>query len=319
MSDLPLVIVNPKSASGSTRSRWTEIASDLRAHFGAFRVAFTKSQGDAIKIAFEAAKRGKKFIIACGGDGTVNEVANGIISSGEDVELGVLPSGTGGDFRRSLKISTEIRQAARQLREGQTRRLDVGKISFINFNGKGDVRYFLNVASFGLSASVIRRVKTGIRFDWLPTEIRGRVSFALSTLQEIISANSVRLRICLDSDREGIINTLNFCICNARFFGGGMKIAPNAKLDDGLLDVVNIGDIGTLKILLNSYSLYAGTHLKLQEVKATLTKTIEAEPFDKKKIRIEADGELIGRLPAKFEVIHKALKVRVPYAEDIAS
>src|SRR5215212_10001788 len=101
-SNLPLVIVNPKSASGSTENRWAQIASDLRAHFGAFQVAFTKKQGDGILLAKRGAERGRKFIIACGGDGTINEVANGILESGADIELGVLPSGTGGDFRRTL-------------------------------------------------------------------------------------------------------------------------------------------------------------------------------------------------------------------------
>jgi diacylglycerol kinase (ATP) len=118
---LPLVIVNPKSAAGSTASRWAEIASDLRAHFGAFQVAFTKRAGDGINLAVRGAAQNRKFIIACGGDGTINEVANGILQSGADIELGVLPSGTGGDFRRTLGIPTSAREAARKLREGRTK------------------------------------------------------------------------------------------------------------------------------------------------------------------------------------------------------
>ncbi|GIU81538.1 MAG: diacylglycerol kinase family lipid kinase [Acidobacteria bacterium] len=309
-----LVIVNPQSASGSTRERWAEIASDLRAHFGAFQVAFTKKQGDGIEIAFHAAKKGRKFIIACGGDGTINEVANGILLSQKDVELGILPSGTGGDFRRTLGISTEVRQAAKQLREGVTRLVDVGKVSYTNDKGEFSERYFLNVASFGLSASVIRRVKTNIKLQWLPLqELRGKLSFALSTLQEIMESNSIYVKVKIDEKRENSLITLNFCICNARFFGGGMKIAPNARINDGLFDVVNIGDISALKVILNSYSLYQGTHLSLPEVGSTLAKTIEAKPFHKgQEIQIEVDGELIGKLPAKFEIIPNALKIRVP-------
>ena len=100
---LPLVIVNPKSAAGSTKGKWAEIASDLRTHFGPFNVAFTKRQGDGIELARRGIESGRKFIIACGGDGTINEIANGILQTGEDVEMGVLPSGTGGDFRRTKK------------------------------------------------------------------------------------------------------------------------------------------------------------------------------------------------------------------------
>jgi len=314
-SSVALVIVNPQSAFGATREKWAEIASDLRAHFGAFQVTFTRKQGDGIRIAFEAAKRGRKFIIACGGDGTINEVANGILLSQEDVELGVLPSGTGGDFRRTIGISTEIRQAAKQLREGATKQIDVVKISYTTEEGKQAERYFLNVASFGLSASVIRRVKTGTKLQrFLPLqELRGKLGFALSTLQEVIESNSIHVKVKLDEKDETSLIILNFCVCNARFFGGGMKIAPNARLNDGFFDIINIGDIPALKVILNSYSLYQGTHLNLSEVGKTLAKKVEAKPFEKnQQIQIEADGELLGKLPAKFEIIPNALKIRIP-------
>src|SRR6185295_12525076 len=132
---MSVVIVNPSSAGGSTGEAWPQIASDLRSHFGSFRVLFTKHRGDAAALANEAARKGAKLIIACGGDGTVSEVANGILSSGKDVELGILPSGTGGDFRRTLEIPAQSRAAARVLRTGQTRTIDVGRVSFIDHNG----------------------------------------------------------------------------------------------------------------------------------------------------------------------------------------
>src|SRR5260370_874158 len=116
---LPLVIVNPASADGATREAWPKIASNLRTHFGPFSVSFTEAIGDGRRLAAEAAKAGRKLIIACGGDGTISEVANGIIESGRETELGILPSGTGGDFRRSLKIPTNVATAARALREGR--------------------------------------------------------------------------------------------------------------------------------------------------------------------------------------------------------
>ena len=131
-SQLPLIIVNPKSAAGSTHSRWANDASDLRAHFGAFSVAFTKKSGDGIELAKRGVESGRKFIIACGGDGTINEVANGILQTGEDVELGIFPSGTGGDFRRTLKMPATAREIAKSLREGTTKMIDVGKVTFFN-------------------------------------------------------------------------------------------------------------------------------------------------------------------------------------------
>ena len=113
---LPLIIVNPESAGGATRDAWPKIASDLRSHFGAFAVAFTTRAGEGTELAAEAARKGARFIIACGGDGTISEVANGILNSGKDVELGILPSGTGGDFRRTLGISMRTRDSTKILR-----------------------------------------------------------------------------------------------------------------------------------------------------------------------------------------------------------
>ena len=316
-TSLPLVIVNPKSASGATREKWSATASDLRAHFGPFSVAFTKSQGDGIEIAERAAKAGRKFIIACGGDGTINEVANGILRSGEDVELGVLPSGTGGDFRRTLGMPPANREAAAALRDGGTRRIDIGKATFHDHEGREVSRYFLNVSSVGLAADVIKRVKSAKVFDWLPVEsVRARANFAVSTLREILDLDPPVVRVRFDRGEEHSLKTIALCIANARYFGGGMMIAPNAKINDGLLDVVNIGDLSTAKVLANAYSLYRGTHLDMDEVQSTLAKRIEITAADpSQEILLETDGELPGKLPAVYEVIPNALRVRVPAAK----
>lgn len=316
-STLPIVIVNPKSAGGSTRNRWSQIASDLRSHFGPFQVAFTKKQGDGSELAKRFIASGRKFIIACGGDGTINEVANGILEMAEDVELGIIPAGTGGDFRRTIGLSPIPRETARQLKEGETKQIDVGKVTFRDHGDKEITRYFLNVASFGLGASINSRVKNKGEFQWIPNEtIRGKTKFALSTLQEILDAEFKTVRVKFDDKEENSLNTLNFCVCNSRFFGGGMKIAPEAKINDGYFDIVNIGDISTARILLNGYRIYRGTHVELPEVKTTLAKKIVVFPQDENMtINIETDGELPGKLPATFEIVHKALKIRVPVFE----
>jgi len=309
---LPLVIVNPRSAGGSTRTNWSGIASDLRAHFGPYNVAFTKAPGDGLTLARNAAEAGRQFIIACGGDGTINEVANGILESGIDVEFGVLPSGTGGDFRRSIGIPQSSREAARSLRTGTTRHIDVGRVTFQDHFGETVSRYFLNVSSFGLAASIIERVKANKAIEWLPLGgVRGRANFALSTLQEVVGLDPVTVRARIDGGEERTLQTVNFCVANARYFGGGMMIAPNAKLADGCLDLINIGDIKTAKILLNAYSLYNGSHLDLREVKSTLAKRIEIVPaLPDSDIHLETDGELPGRLPAVYEIVPKALRIR---------
>ena len=314
---LPLVICNPKSAGGSTKGSWAGIASDLRAHFGAYNVAFTKWAGDGVTLAKRASESGRSFIIACGGDGTINEVANGILQSGIDVELGIMPSGTGGDFRRTLRIPQSPREAARLLRDGITKRMDVCRVTFQSHGDETTSRYFLNVSSFGLAASIIERVKSTKALDWLPLGgVRGRASFALSTLQEVAGLDFVTVKVKIDGGEEKLLNTINFCVANARYFGGGMKIAPDARISDGYLDIINIGDIRTAKVLLNAYTLYSGTHLGLKEVKSTLAKRIEVSPRTiGDEIHLETDGELPGKLPALYEIIPAALRIRVPHAK----
>lgn len=297
---MSLVIVNPSSAGGSTGESWPQVASDLRAQFGAFRVVFTSKRGDAAALAAEAARKGAQFIIACGGDGTVSEVANGILSSGKDVELGIVPSGTGGDFRRTLDIPSQSREAARILRTGRTVKIDVGRVSFIDQDGNEAMRYFLGVASCGLSTRVIERVKAE------------KSSFAASLLHTAIRAEPVRLAVQLDDSRERHLVVLNLCIANARYFGGGMKIAPEARLTDGKFDVVGIGDLSAFKFFTSAPRVYLGTHLSLPEVSHALARKVSVRPAEKNvELALEVDGELPGRLPATFQIIPEALRVRV--------
>jgi diacylglycerol kinase (ATP) len=297
---MSVVIVNPASAGGSTGEAWPQIASDLRSQFGSFRVLFTKHRGDAAALAGEAARKGAKLIIACGGDGTVSEVANGILASGKDVELGILPSGTGGDFRRTLEIPSRSRDAARLLRDGRTVRIDVGRVSFVDNNGADAMRYFVGVASCGMSTKVIQRVKAD------------NISFASSLLQTALRNEAIRLAIQLDDTNDRQLTVSNLCIANARYFGGGMKIAPDAKLTDGKFDVVGVGDLSALKIFTSAPRVYLGSHLSMPEVSHALARKVTVRPADRdKEVALEIDGELPGRLPATFQIIPEALRVRV--------
>src|SRR4029078_6088726 len=187
---MSVVIVNPASEGGSSGEAWPQLASDLRSQFGAFRPLFTKNRGDAAALAAEADRTGAKFMTACGGDGTVSEVANGILSSGKDVELGILPSGTGGDFRRTLEIPSKSRAAARVLSTGRTVKIDVGRVSFVDHNGNEAMRYFVGVASCGMSTKVIERVK------------KDGVSFAASLLQTAVRTTPTRIVVQLDDSHE---------------------------------------------------------------------------------------------------------------------
>ena len=313
---LPLVIVNPASAQGATKREWPKLASALSTHFGPFACAFTTRAGEAREIAEREAHGGRSLIIACGGDGTISEVANGILHSGADAELGILPSGTGGDFRRTLQIPARPTDAALSLRTGRTRRMDAGRVRFINHDGEEESRFFLGVSSCGLSGEVIERVKRD-KGNALPEIgerlMGGRFSFAVATLQTTLAAQNVTLLIKLDDQPERRLTVANFCVANARYFGGGMKIAPDAKINDGLFDVVVIGDLSALDILSNGYKLYTGSHLSLEKVYHTQARRVTVRPVERDaRVALECDGELPGRLPATFEILPHALRVRSP-------
>lgn len=316
MSHLPIVIVNPASAGGATGDAWPGLASDLRTHFGPFNCAFTEQPGDGRRLAASEAGKGRRLIIACGGDGTVSEVANGILESGKDVELGLLPSGTGGDFRRTLGLSMHAATAARALRLGRTRRIDVGRVTYVNHEGEDETRYFLGVASFGMSGDVIERVKSSgprllpvTRSRWLS----GKISYGVATLQTTLKSPSTTVRVQLDDQPERRLTVANLCVANARYFGGGMKIAPHARLNDGRFDIITIGDLSALRILTNAPRLYLGKHLSMQQVHHHLAARVTARPAKKDApVSIEVDGELPGRLPATFEILPSALRARCP-------
>lgn len=314
---LPLVIVNPASADGATRDSWPKIASDLRTHFGPFTVAFTEGIGHARHLAAESAKGGAKLIVACGGDGTISEVANGILESNKDVELGVLPGGTGSDFRRTLRMPTNPAAAARALRDGHTRVIDAARVTFVNDSGERETRFFVNVASFGMSTEVLSRAASGESKKWIPAfaprKLGSKLSYAAATLQTTLATSPIEVHVQLDEQAGRRLRVAEFCVANARYYGGAMKIAPDAKLDDGFLDVVSIGDASSFRILSNAPRLYFGAHLRMNEVTHALAKQIIARPLKKEEVvRVELDGEVVGRLPATFQVMPLALRVRCP-------
>jgi diacylglycerol kinase family enzyme len=175
-------------------------------------------------------------------------------------------------------------------------------------------RYFLGVASFGMSTHIIERVKesdsrwlTRANSGWLS----GRISFAAATMQTTLSLPITNVLVQLDTGRERRHAVSNLCIANARYFGGGMKVAPEAKLDDGQFDVITIRDMSAFKILTNAHKLYSGKHLEMDEVYQARARVVTARPARKsEEVVIEIDGELPGRLPATFEILPKALRVR---------
>ena len=186
------------------------------------------------------------------------------------------------------------------LSTGRTVKIDVGRISFIDNNGNEAMRYFLGVASCGMSTKVIERVKSE------------KVSFASSLLQTAMRTTPIRLAVQLDDAHERHLVVLNLCVANARYFGGGMKIAPDAKLTDGKFDVIGVGDLSALKLFTSAPRVYMGSHLSMPEVSHALARKVTVRSADRgSEVALEIDGELPGKLPATFQIIPEALRVRV--------
>src|SRR5258707_4180311 len=234
---LPFVIANADSAGGATQGAWPKLASTLRTHFGAFAVAFTEAAGHGRHLAAEAAKQGVKLIIACGGDGTISEVVNGILESNEETELGVLPSGTGGDFRRTLRMPNNVAAAARALRNGRMRTIDAGRVTFVNDSGEREKRFFVNVASFGISTAVLDKTASGEAKKWIPgfapRKLSSKLSYAAATVQTTLSSTPTEVHVQLDELPERRLRVAEFCVANARFYGGALEISPGAKTSTG--------------------------------------------------------------------------------------
>src|SRR3981081_357644 len=199
---LPLVIVNPASADGATREAWPKFASDLRTHFAPCPVVFTEGIGHGRGLAAEAAQQGTKLIIACGGDGTISEVANGILESNNETELAVLPGGTGSDFRRTLGMPTNTAAAARALRDGRTRVIDAPRVTFVNDSGERETCCFVNVASFGMSTEVLSRTASGGSKKWIPgfapRKLSSKLSYAAATVQTTLASSPIEVLIQRD-------------------------------------------------------------------------------------------------------------------------
>jgi YegS/Rv2252/BmrU family lipid kinase len=303
----PIVIVNPRSGGGLSESAWAKLVAPLTDGLGEFDSAFTTAPRDATRIAREAAEAGRTLIVAFGGDGTVSEVADGVLQAGagERTEIGVIPRGTGGDFRRSLELPADLREAARHLREAPARVIDAGRVEFTAHDGTPATRHFVNVASFGFSSAVASRANASTK------RFGGKVAFLSATVVSLMSYDNTDVWLTIDGGEPQRRRLLLAALGNGRFFGGGMKICPEAKLDSGTLDLVLVGDLSRLDVLTKGGRLYSGSHLTLEDVRNLPVRKLAAAAVEPDvNVPIEMDGETPGRLPATFEVLPAALRVR---------
>jgi diacylglycerol kinase (ATP) len=303
--DKPVVIVNPKSGGGISERRWASLVGSLTEGLGPFDTRFTESVGDGRRLAREEAAAGRHLVVAFGGDGTISEVVNGVLDAHAACEVGVIPRGTGGDFRRTLKLPGNIAEAAKHLKTATAHAIDAGRVTFVTETGERATRHFVNIASFGFSADTARRANTGSKI------LGAKASFLGATLGSLFGYDNVEVTIRIDDGEPRRQTVLLGAIGNGCFFGGGMKICPTGCLDDGLFDLVVIGDVTRGYVVRKISMLYAGTHLSLAPVSSVRARRISVEPVPgSPPIPIELDGETPGFLPATFEVVPRALTLR---------
>jgi YegS/Rv2252/BmrU family lipid kinase len=307
-----VIIVNPHSQSGALGRHWSDVATRIRREL-AFEEVHTKGPGDATRLARQALESGVERVVAIGGDGTINEVVNGFFADGHpvarDAALGIIPFGTGGDFRKTVHLPTQVDRAARILADDQRQPVDVGRLDFMGRDGVAGTRMFLNVASFGASGVVDRRVNQSRK------RLGGRLTFLMATARTTLTYANQRVRLVFDGEIarpvELTMNTV--AVANGRYFGGGMFIAPEAELDDGRFDVICLGDLGFTDFLFKARRIYAGTHLEMDKVSHRRAAKIDAEAIDPQEaIELDLDGETPGILPATFTLLPRALSLVVP-------
>jgi diacylglycerol kinase (ATP) len=294
-------IVNPAAGANSSRRKWVIIL-DLLKHLGFhFDYQYTEGSGHAIELAKEAAGVGYDRIVAVGGDGTVNEVANGILNSKNSAEtaLGIISTGTGGDFIRSAGIPKDYVRACSRLSSLERFPIDAG---IIEYHQKGQKlnRFFLNTAGIGLDAAVVANVEK------LPKYFGGTIPYLWGLVRTLLGYKNkyVTIKSGGNVTKQRVVSVI---VANGGFAGGGMHFAPFAKLNDGLLDTVIVGDMGKFELLRSFPRVYKGTHVTLPKIK--LDRTIDISVQSSERALVYADGEYLGEGPARFTLIPAAIRL----------
>jgi diacylglycerol kinase (ATP) len=298
-------IVNPHAGNGSTGSAWPFIESLAKDRIGPFKAYMTTGPEDATALAKNAVAEKVRLLVGVGGDGTLNEVVNGVMmhedAIRQDVTLGFIPNGTGCDFVRTVSIPQNIEQAVDLIASGSVCSIDLGVLEFKDHNGRDRCRYFHNIASFGLGGHVARRVNQ-------TTKTLGPfISFMWATLISIFLYGKKRIRISIDKGFEKEMVVWNIAVANGQYHGGGMRVAPNASMCDGLLNITIIGDLTIPEVFLNLSKLYNGRICDIDNVVTMTGKKAAATSDDR--VYIEVDGEQPGLLPAIVKIVPGALKI----------
>jgi diacylglycerol kinase (ATP) len=264
----------------------------------------SEEPGQLGPLAEEAARNGAARLVVVGGDGSVNEVVNGLANAGvRDVEVAVVPRGTGYDFVRTFGIPRDLERAVEIALTGEVREIDLGLVTYRTWAGSEGRAHFANVASAGISGAIAQRANETSK------ALGGKISYYWATLAVFARWQTGEMRISVDDEIRGG-RMIDVMVANGRYLGGGMKMLPEAEPDDGLFDVLLLGDVTKRDLLLTLPKSYRGKHLphpRLEVLRGRVVSVDADEPLP-----LELDGEQPGTTPARFEIVPGALKLRVP-------
>ena len=307
--DNPAVVLNPRAGHGSAGKTWKRFACRMTVCFGDLPVHVSQSPGDACRAAGQALRNGARSLICIGGDGTLNEVINGVCSLTQnpaDIPIGFIPNGTGCDLIRTVPIPRDVGAALDVLSLGREKRIDIGRITYHPATDEPFQRYFHNVASFGVGGDVVQRVNTSRkRFGPL-------VAFLWATCFTLLFSKVKAIRLRLDHGPEQVHTVWNLAVANGQYHGGGMRVAPQARINDGLFQVVIIPGLSLQQIVRHLPKLYNGRIVEVPGVIMSQARSVAAESRDD--TLLDVDGEQIGRLPVSIEMLPRAVTLIVPSA-----
>jgi YegS/Rv2252/BmrU family lipid kinase len=297
------LIVNPTAGAGKTAKYWPQIKQLLKKIGVRFEHDLTEAPGHAIELARAAVGKGYKFIVSVGGDGTINEVVNGIYETGniKDIALGIIGTGTGGDYIRTIGVSRNFQQSCERLLHPDKIIVDLGMVEH-TIGGQPKRRIFTNFAGMGFDAEVVKA--TTKKFKSL-----GSVpSYLMGLLTTLICYRNREITLKIDGKEESR-KICTIIMSNGKYGGGSMFIAPQADIKDGLFDVVIIGDVSKPDLLASLPRIYRGTHLTHPKVTLKHGRVVEIQ--SKSIAALQADGELLGEVPARFSVLPSALTLLI--------
>lgn len=309
-NDRPLLIVNPAAGGGQARRAMGAVRAVVERRLGAVDHVVTERPDHAIALAREASESGRTRIIAVGGDGTLHEVVNGVLASGraEDVVVGFVGQGTGGDFRRTLGIAHRLDAYVEALAARHERLLDVGALRYRALDGATRTRWFVNILSAGMGGLVDRYVAAA------PRLLGAKAAYYLASLRALAVCQRGRVRCSVGLAGASWVDDVDsflIAVCNGAYFGGGMRVAPMAVPDDGRFEVVSIDAPSKLAFPAVSRKIYDGGHLRLAGVKHFGCDRIAmdlATEHARGVFLLDVDGEPLGGLPLEIELVARKLR-----------